>query len=405
MEVWRTNLNPTAPITWSTPSSTVAGGADESSFYYETLLNPVLLRPGRNTIAVEVHNASPSDDDLSFDLALEITAPLSNPAIVLDQSRTVRARTFLNGEWSGMNSAFYQVNSVPPSPANLVVSRIHYHPAEPATPAETAVSTNRDDFEFIELLNVGPQTIDLPGLAFTEGIAFSFTSSAPFTQLAPGARVIVARRAAALTARYGPGLPIAGEFAGNTGLSNSGETITLATPTATIRKFAYDDALPWPSAADGGGPELVLTAPSPAAASDPWHSNGLHWHAASTTNPGSPPSPTFSQWLATNPHPDDPDGDGRNALAEYAMGSLPLVPDSSPLLSANASQAGTELTLTRAIGPQVAFRIESSPNLSHWSPLPDSPIARSTAGNLESITFLIPHSPNPSFFRAVFSLP
>ncbi|MFN5960406.1 MAG: CotH kinase family protein [Verrucomicrobiota bacterium] len=404
-EVWRTNLNPTAPITWSTPSSTVAGGADESSFYYETLLNPVLLRPGRNTIAVEVHNASPSDDDLSFDLALEITAPLSNPAIVLDQSRTVRARTFLNGEWSGMNSAFYQVNSVPPSPANLVVSRIHYHPAEPATPAETAVSTNRDDFEFIELLNVGPQTIDLPGLAFTEGIAFSFTSSAPFTQLAPGARVIVARRAAALTARYGPGLPIAGEFAGNTGLSNSGETITLATPTATIRQFAYDDALPWPSAADGGGPELVLTAPSPAAASDPWHSNGLHWHAASTTNPGSPPSPTFSQWLATNPHPDDPDGDGRNALAEYAMGSLPLVPDSSPILSANASQAGTELTLTRAIGPQVAFRIESSPNLSHWSPLPDSPIARSTAGNLESITFLIPHSPNHSVVRAVVSLP
>jgi hypothetical protein len=354
---------------------------------------------------VEVHNASPSDDDLSFDLALEITSPVSNPAIVLDRSRTVRARTFLNGEWSGMNSAFYQVDSVPPSPANLVVSRIHYHPAEPTTPAETAVSTNRDDFEFIELLNVGPQTIDLPGLAFTEGIAFPFTSSSPITQLAPGGRVIVARHAAALTARYGPGLPIAGEFADNTGLSNSGEAITLATPTAIIRQFAYDDTLPWPSAADGGGPELVLTAPSTAAASDAWHSNGLHWHAASTTRPGSPPSPTFSQWLASNPHGDDPDGDGRNALAEYAMGSHPLVPDAVPILTATATPNGTEITLTRALGPQVAFRIESSRNLLAWSPLPDAPAARLSTGTSESITFLVSGDAGPTFFRAVFSLP
>jgi hypothetical protein len=405
LEVWRTNLNPTAVITWSTPSSTVAGGLDESSFYYETSLNPILLRPGRNTVAVEVHNASPSDDDLSFDLAIESTAPQSNPAIVLNRTRTVRARTFLNGEWSGMNSAFYQVDSVPPSPSNLVISRIHYHPAEPTAAAETAVSTNRDDFEFIELLNVGPQTIDLPGLAFTEGISFSFTGSSPLTQLVPGARMLVVRNAAAFTARYGPGLPIAGEFSDGTGLSNSGESITLATGTATIRKFAYDDALPWPGEADGFGPCLVLTAPSATAASDAWHSNGLNWHAGPGSQPGAAPSLSYTQWLAANPYPDDPDGDGRNALAEYAMGSLPLVPDAAPILSATATPHGTEITLTRAIGPQVSFRLESSQNLSSWSPVPDAPASRLSTGTSEVITFLVPTGAAPTFFRAVFSAP
>ena len=107
--------------------------------------------------------------------------------------------------------------------------------------------------------DVGTQTIDLPGLAFTEGISFSFAPNSPVTQLAPGARVLVARNATALAARYGPGLPIAGMFANDTGLSNSGESITLSTPTATIRQFAYDDALPWPSEPDGFGPTLVLT--------------------------------------------------------------------------------------------------------------------------------------------------
>jgi hypothetical protein len=38
--------------------------------------------------------------------------------------------------------------------ANLNITEIYYHPAEPATPAELAVSTNQDEFEFIEIANV-----------------------------------------------------------------------------------------------------------------------------------------------------------------------------------------------------------------------------------------------------------
>jgi hypothetical protein len=404
-EVMRSNLHPTNPITWASAATAAVAGTEESTVYLEATAPPALLVPGPNVIAVEIHKVAPADDDLSFDLALDASIQSAGPFLALDSSRTIRTRAFLNNDWSGLNSAFYQVDSVPPSPSNLVVSRIHYHPAEPSTPAEIAVSTNRDGFEFIELLNVGTQTIDLPGLAFTEGIAFSFSPNSPITQLAPGARVLVARNAAALTARYGPGLPIAGEFANDTGLSNSGESLTLSSPTGIIRQFAYDDALPWPSEPDGSGPSLVLTTPSPAAASDPWHNNGLNWHAATIATPGSSSTPSFSQWLAANPHPDDPDGDGRSALAEYAMGSLPLIPDAAPILTATSTPSGTQLTLTRAIGPQVGFRLESSPDLASWSPLPLTPSARSSSASLESISYLLPNSPTPAFFRTVFSLP
>ena len=87
------------------------------------------------------------------------------------------------------------------------------------------------------------------------------------------------------------------------------------------------------------------------------------------------------------------------------MGSLPLVPDAAPILTATSTPSGTQLTITRAIGPQVAFRLESSTDLTSWSPLPLTPPSRSTSGPLESISYLLPTSPTPAFFRSVFSLP
>ena len=57
-----------------------------------------------------------------------------------------------------------------------------YHP--PASLSEDGWDV--DEFEFIELMNVGSTAIDLTGVRFVEGVEFDFAGSA-VTQLAPGA--------------------------------------------------------------------------------------------------------------------------------------------------------------------------------------------------------------------------
>lgn len=75
-------------------------------------------------------------------------------------------------EWSAVNEAAF-IPGTPASSATLVVSELHYQPQPPSGAAELAVATNRGDFEYVELMNIGPQTIDLGLVAFTDGIDFS----------------------------------------------------------------------------------------------------------------------------------------------------------------------------------------------------------------------------------------
>ena len=104
----------------------------------------------------------------------------------------------------------------PATTGSLIASEINYNPPE------------LDDLtEFIELLNATSDTIDLSGCQFVEvegeGISYVFPAG---VQLAPGARLLVTRDQAAMTARYGAGLNMApGTFVG--ALSNSGERLIL----------------------------------------------------------------------------------------------------------------------------------------------------------------------------------
>src|SRR5207244_13573235 len=98
-----------------------------------------------------------------------------------------------------------------------------------------------EDFEFIELKNIGTAPLDLSGVHFTKGIVFSFTGSA-VTRLGPGEDVLAVKNLAAFTSRYG-GLPnIAGEFSGS--LDNAGERLTLeGAVREPIFDFDYNDVL------------------------------------------------------------------------------------------------------------------------------------------------------------------
>lgn len=75
-EVFRSNM-PGGAVGYRTLAS--GNAADESSFL-EAVLDPRLLLPGRNVIAVEIHQAAGNSSDISFDLELTATmqtAPLS----------------------------------------------------------------------------------------------------------------------------------------------------------------------------------------------------------------------------------------------------------------------------------------------------------------------------------------
>ena len=141
--------------------------------------------------------------------------------------------------WSGLAEAVFAVG---PVAENLRISELMYHPADPNT-------------EFIELTNVGTETIDLNLVRLKASVDFTF----PGVQLAPGQYVLVVENAGLFEARYGQGFPIAGEYSGN--LANGGEYVELQDAAGRIiHGFRYGDR--WYDQTDGQGFSLTVTDPA-----------------------------------------------------------------------------------------------------------------------------------------------
>jgi len=224
-------------------------------------LPPSLFRKGRNVIAAEVHQRSPSSSDISFDLTLIGKAPPPKPnqvgPLYFTNAVVLKARAYDNGEWSALTEVHFQVDVVPPRPGDLIVSEIHYRPAEPKRPEEMAISQNRDEFEFLELYNASTNDLDLSGVRFVQGITFVFPEG---TRLPAGGYLVLAKNPEAFRARY-PNAPVPlGPYDGN--LSNTGEELVLqAADDTVLLQFRYNDKAPWPKEADGEGYSLVLKRP------------------------------------------------------------------------------------------------------------------------------------------------
>lgn len=147
---------------------------------------------------------------------------------------------------------------------HLRVSEVHYHPAEPTAAEVEAGHTDKDEFEFLELMNVGDGMLELSSIQLTqftidgetEGLYFDFgTGSAD--RLAPGQRVVVVEDLEAFRTRYGHAIPVAGQWSG--GLSNRGEMITVSRAGKTVQQFTYDAA--WYAPTDGQGFSLEIRNP------------------------------------------------------------------------------------------------------------------------------------------------
>ncbi|MEX0642016.1 MAG: CotH kinase family protein [Pirellulales bacterium] len=205
-----------------------------------------LLVVGPNVLAVHVLNGSSSNPDLL--MKVELDGTFAGESFTLTDNTLVKARALLNGEWSAISQSFFLFGE-----ASLAVSEINYHPAPPTAAEQAAGISDADDFEFIELVNIGTRNVNLVGVEFTGGIRFDFTQS-PVQVLPPGERVVIVRNLIGFNARYGATLPggtrIAGVYSG--GLSNGGESLTLADGLGGIvQTFSFQDD--WHAITDGGG--------------------------------------------------------------------------------------------------------------------------------------------------------
>jgi len=174
----------------------------------------------------------------------------------------------------------------------LHITEINYHPHEPIG-SELLVSANAEDYEFVELQNLGSSALNLSGAKFITGI----TGTLPSQSLAAGARAVLVKNSAAFTARYGGGINILGTFGGQ--LSNGGEELHLVDPNdATIRRFTYGDTEPWPERADGNGSSLELLDPT-GDYDDPanWRASINYGGSPGTSSLGQPPGVVINEVL------------------------------------------------------------------------------------------------------------
>jgi hypothetical protein len=212
------------------------------------------LRPGDNLLAIQGLNVSASSPDfvISAELAAAESGGLQTPSRVmsyaapirLQESTQIKARALIGGRWSALNEAVFAIGPVAES---LRISEIMYHPLETGNP-------NDPNTEYVELVNIGVEAINLGLVRFTEGIEFTF----PSFRLSPAGCCLVVKDVAAFEAKYGPGLPIAGQYAGS--LSDSGESIVLQDAAGRmIHSFTYHDN--WYSSTNGRGFSLTVSDP------------------------------------------------------------------------------------------------------------------------------------------------
>jgi hypothetical protein len=195
----------------------------------------------------------------------------------------------LSSPWSGPSRGTFVVQTPP-----LVITEIMYHPPSPDV-APGLVGTTDEDYEFLELKNVGTASLDLAGFRFTNGIDFTFSVTNAVTSLTPGGYVVIVKNRAAFAARH-PGVTnVAGEYQGN--LANDGNRLALIGPLEEpVLDFRYEDD--WEPATDGPGFSLVTVNDLASLAS--WGSNS-NWRASARWlgSPGGPDAPpvTFAPIL------------------------------------------------------------------------------------------------------------
>ena len=207
----------------------------------------------------EIETVWDSGEITDFNSTIKIPAS----AVKVGHAYRVRVRMKDNtGLWSHWSNKIQFIASTPLSSQildNLRITELMYNPPDPP-PGDP---NGNDDYEFIELRNIGQEILDLAYVSFVDGITFDFNDS-NVTSLNPGDFVLVVRNRNSFESRYGTSLSdkIAGEYKDNlqNSLQNSGEKVKLVDFwNGTIAEFEYKDG--WYPITDGGGFSLTMINP------------------------------------------------------------------------------------------------------------------------------------------------
>jgi len=181
-------------------------------------------------------------------------AAYSSP-VSLSKSTCIKARVKDGSDWTAMNTEVYGVG---PVLENLRITELMYHSTDPTAGELAALNPDPidEDFEFIEVKNIGGTAINLNLVHFTDGIDFT---CGDYT-LAAGAYAVIVKNQAAFAERYGTSMNIIpGSYTGY--LNNDGEEIVLRDAIgAEIHDFDYNDS--WYELTDGYGYSLTLLDPT-----------------------------------------------------------------------------------------------------------------------------------------------
>jgi len=306
-EIARRNFDGTP--TWN--SIAAAGRPDSEAVQFESIdVSAFLgtLQQGDNLLAVHGLNLSATDAD--FLVSAELVADTGNSTddlpppvtqyidpIALTASANVKARTLRSSTWSALSEAAFAVG---PVAENLRITEIMYHP-------QATADANDPNEEFIELTNIGAETINLNLVHFTEGVDFTF----PSLDLAPAERAVVVQDRSAFESRYGGRARVAGQYSGR--LDNAGERIRLEDAAGrTILDFSYQDD--WRSVADGKGFSLTIidpTNPDPGSwdQKDAWRASAYTGGSPGQDDSGMLPNPgaVVINEVLVHSHADDSD--------------------------------------------------------------------------------------------------
>lgn len=270
--------------------------------------------------------------------------------------------------------------------SSLRITEIMYNPL--ADPDDGTYSSNA--FEYVELKNIGGDSLTLSGTHFADGIDLTFADDAT---LAPGALAVVVKNEAAFRSRYGDASIILGTYTGS--LNNGGESIELRDANGeNILSFSYDGK--WSERADKEGHSLVILDDS--ADFDAWKEQES-WGTSKLVmgSPGAANQPStdvpdpggdsnYASWTETAFTTDeladpqlsgptaDVNGDGISNLMAYALHLDPhhsVRPSELPSGVFNETASGLQFR-RRSGDAGILYQLERSLDLESWTLLADA---------------------------------
>jgi hypothetical protein len=419
-----------AVLTWDEKATAVRADADALVWTSYPVSNfASLLKAGTNLIAIHGLNSSLTSNDALYAARLVLLTPPPPfqpplaPSAALYQSPipvdgpvviTTRALnpvlpsdpptktgggtgTVPNGtSWSAPRRFVYLPGTVPARAGNLSLTEIHYHPAPPTAAELAAGFLQANDFEFIRFTNHGTEALNLTGIRFSAGVRFTMPLDIA-GWLAPGQSAVVVENAVAFRFRYGNPWPVLGEFSG--ALDDGGENLVLVDrDSLVIADITYDNALPWPVEADAGK-SLILTGGDPSQPGS-WRAS-LDEGGSGVTSFASFQARYFPGGGSPALAAADPDGDGLNNFAEFAMGTDPRKAgnvDTAPL-EIIASNPLTLRARRRTGLTQTSWTLEAAGPLQGWQDTGSPPAVTSLSPDLEELQWILPVPAGPQFFR------